>query len=110
MDLNTGNNDTNKDFLDDETNVFIKFATQLKNSVFGILFIILKEYDYSIYISALLPIIECIQVISFAFNPQVIVTLSTPFLTYLVLSSLGCNRYRKGCKPNPRIHQTSALH
>lgn len=72
MDLQTSGNNTNKDNIDDDANGLRKLGAQLKDSIFGIVFIILKEHETSIYVAIILCIIEFIQTISLAFHKEVL--------------------------------------
>ena len=59
------------DSFDDELVGIPKFAQDLKNSVFGIVFVLLKEHEMSIYFTIILCILEFVQVIGLCFHKEV---------------------------------------
>jgi len=62
--------DENESF-DDELVGIPKFVHDLKNSIFGIVFVLLKEHEMSIYLTIILCILEFIQVIGLCFHKEV---------------------------------------
>ena len=70
MDLRA-NNENNKNNIDNEMGALEKFESEVKNTIFGINFVILKEYEISIYFSALLTLIQFLQLLTFPFHTTV---------------------------------------
>ena len=69
MEIQDGNE--NETFDDGLTGVS-RFAQDLKKSIFGIVFVLLKDHEMSIYITIILCILEFIQVIGLCFHKEVI--------------------------------------
>jgi len=70
MDLRA-NNDNNKNAIDSEMGTFEKFEAELKNNIFGILFVLLKEQETSIYTSFILAAIQFLQLMIFPFHDTI---------------------------------------
>ena len=66
------NNNNNKNNLDNEMGAYEKFESELKNTIFGVLFVLLKEQEVSIYGSFLIAFIQFIQLLIFPFHETVI--------------------------------------
>ena len=71
MDLRATNDNNNKNNVDSEQGAFEKFETELKNTIFGVLFVLLKEQEVSIYIYFILSIIQFLQLMIFPFHTTV---------------------------------------
>jgi len=55
-----------------EKTTFEKFEENLKNSVFGVLFVLLKEEDGSVNLEVVLIMFELLQLLVYPFNSNVI--------------------------------------
>lgn len=55
-----------------EKTTFEKFEENLKNSIFGVLFVLLKEEEGSVYLELVLILFELIQLMVYPFNKYVI--------------------------------------
>jgi len=69
MDLRANND--NKNAIDSEMGTFEKFEAELKNNIFGILFVLLKEQETSIYTSFILAAIQFLQLLIFPFHATI---------------------------------------
>ena len=58
--------------LDSDPNALQRIGNELKSTIFGMVSLLLKEHEISVYIAILIPIIEFLQVAGFAFHNQVI--------------------------------------
>lgn len=78
MDLKTAENPNtqSRPNVDGDKSAFEKFEIELKNTVFGVLFVLLKEEEGSIWISSLFVFIEFFQILGFTFSAEVISSLS----------------------------------
>ena len=72
MDLKTNNSNNNKSSIDNEKSTFERFESELKNSIFGVLFVLLKDEETSIYGSFLVGLIQFLQMLLFPFHSEVI--------------------------------------
>ncbi len=54
-----------------EKTTFEKFEDNLKNSIFGVLFVLLKEEDGSVYLELVLILFELLQLMVYPFNENV---------------------------------------
>ena len=61
----------NLNILTDKTG-FEKLEETLKNSFFSVLYFMLKNQDFSIWVEVIFIILQLLQMMSFAFNPIVI--------------------------------------
>ncbi len=68
MDKITNNNNR----IDSEQNTLQRLENDLKNTIFGVNFILLKGQEISIYTTFVLYIIQFLQIIVFAFHDTVI--------------------------------------
>lgn len=72
MDIKTTDTNTDNDLLlTAEVGGFRKFIKDVKESMFGVMFVLLKENEMSIYLAVILCVIEFIQVMSLAFHDEV---------------------------------------
>jgi hypothetical protein len=71
MDLRASNDNNNRNNLDSELGAFEKFEQELKNTIFGVLFVLLKEQEISIYTTLILAIIQFIQLLIFPFHETI---------------------------------------
>ena len=71
MDLNTDNSNEKRNNMDNEKSAFERFEIGLKNTIFGVLFVLLKDEEMSIYGSFVIAFIQFIQILMFPFHPQV---------------------------------------
>jgi hypothetical protein len=72
MDLKTNSNsNANKNAIDSEKSAFERFESELKNTIFGVLFVLLKDEEVSIWITFIFTFIEFFQIITFAFHENV---------------------------------------
>ena len=71
MDLNTNNPNGTRNNMDNEKSAFERFEIGLKNTIFGVLFVLLKDEEMSIYGSFLIAFIQFIQILMFPFHPEV---------------------------------------
>ena len=71
MDLKTNNPNDNRNNLDNEKSAFERFEIEIKNTIFGVLFVLLKDEEMTIYGSFLIAFIQFIQILMFPFHPQV---------------------------------------
>jgi hypothetical protein len=59
----------NKTNIDSEKGAFERFETELKNSIFGVLFLILKDDEMSIVLAFIISVIQFLQILYFPFHP-----------------------------------------
>ena len=71
MDLKTNHSNNNKTNIDSEKSAFERFESELKNSIFGVLFILLKDEEISIYGSFVIGLIQVLQMLLFPFHSEV---------------------------------------
>lgn len=71
MDLKTSNATNSKNSFDSEKSSFEKFEADVKNAIFGVLFVLLKEEEMSIWVASIISIIEFFQILLFPFHYQV---------------------------------------
>jgi len=72
MEIKTTDTNTDNDLLlTEEVGGFRKFVKDMKEGMFGVMFVLLKENEMSIYLTVVLCVIEFIQVISLAFHDEV---------------------------------------
>ena len=71
MDLKTNKSNSNKNNINNEKSAFERFESDLKNSIFGVLFILLKDEETSIYGSFLIGLIQVLQILLFPFHSEV---------------------------------------
>jgi len=71
MDLRASNDNNNRNNIDSELGAFEKFEQELKNTIFGVLFVLLKEQEISIYTTLILALIQFIQLLIFPFHETV---------------------------------------
>ena len=58
--------------IDSDPNAFQRIGAELKTTIFRMVSLITKEQEISLYIALIIPIIEFLQVMSYAFYHQVI--------------------------------------
>jgi len=71
MDLKATSGNNNRHTIDNEQGTLEKLEIEVKNTIFGVLFVLLKEREVSIYIWFLISIIQFVQIIVFPFHPTV---------------------------------------
>ena len=71
MDLKTTSSNANKNSIDNEKSTFERFESELKNTIFSVLFVLLKEDDMNIWWSFVITLIEFFQILIFPFHGQV---------------------------------------
>jgi len=71
MDLKASIKNKNKLILDHEDGFFQKMKSDTRNTIFEVLFILLKEHEVSIYTSLILAAIQLLHLIVFAFHPTI---------------------------------------
>jgi hypothetical protein len=70
MKENKNNISLNHNLLTEKTS-FEEFEENLKKSIFGVLFVLLKAQDFSILVDIIFLILEILQFMSFPFNAEV---------------------------------------
>jgi len=78
MDLRASNDNNNRNNIDSELGAFEKFEQELKNTIFGVLFVLLKEQEISIYTTLILALIQWIQLLIFPFHDTIKDTWNSP--------------------------------
>lgn len=71
MDLKATSGNNNRHTIDNEQGTLEKLEIEVKNTIFGVLFVLLKEREVSIYIWFLISIIQFVQIIVFPFHPTI---------------------------------------
>lgn len=71
MDLRETNDSNNKNLIDVEMGALEKFESEVKNTIFGVLFLILKENEVSIYVTILFMLIQFVHLLIFPFHTTV---------------------------------------
>lgn len=73
MDLKAigANEGDNKNSVDNEKSAFERFEAELKNIIFGVLFVLLKDDESNIWITSVVSIVQFIQIQIFPFHNQV---------------------------------------
>src|SRR5690348_2163619 len=71
MDLKTAEGNNNKNNIDSEKGAFERFESELKTTIFGVLFMLLKDEEMSIYTSIIIAVIQFLQILYFPFHPEI---------------------------------------
>jgi hypothetical protein len=77
MDLRA-NNDNNRNNIDSELSAFEKFEIEVKNTIFGAVFVLLKETELSAYTTYILMFIQFLQLLIFPFHDTINATWNSP--------------------------------
>jgi len=71
MDLKATGGNNNRHTIDNEQGTLEKLEVEMKNTIFGVLFVLLKEREVSIYIWVVISVIQFLQIIVFPFHPTI---------------------------------------
>jgi len=71
MDLRGSNDNFNRNNLDTDLGTFERFEIEVKNTIFGVLFVLLKEQEISVYTALILAVIQFLQLLIFPFHNTV---------------------------------------
>jgi len=71
MDYQRSNDNFNRNNLDLELGTFERFEIEVKNTIFGVLFVVLKEQEISVYTAVILAVIQFLQLLIFPFHKTV---------------------------------------
>lgn len=89
MDLKTLDNSNNvSKSVDSEKSAFEKFEAEFKSTVFGVIFVLLKEEEGNIWFAGVLIMIEFVEILTFVINEEVALLSFPAMLTNGFTSSL----------------------